>query len=423
MKDDQRLDWQGCKLSRRTLLRAGTGAAIGSLGLAAVGCGKDDEEESAVAGSTAQPTSGVISPVDQQKWRRIRTGLTAWDPTKTYDGYTLFCSNMNQREVYLIDMDGNLAHKWELDLPPEQQGFAWAPCFMPNGNLFHSIHVPSTQAPMMVFVGGLLMEIDWDGNIVWQLEQPAQHHDTCLLPNGNILVLNNEIAPPEVAAKVQGGMPGQSEDTWSDWVAEVTREGEVVWEWHAWEHLDPEIDIMNACDTREEWTHGNSVEQMPDGNILISFRNINTVAIIERSTGDVIWRLGPPVLAQQHHPSCLDNGNILIFDNGAHRLDMSVPYSSVIEVDPKTSEVVWEYTDRNMFDFFSPFISGAQRLPNGNTLITEGNFGRLFEVTTEKEIVWEYINPFIAQHEMLGENNWVFRAYRYAAEEIPNLKA
>jgi hypothetical protein len=87
--------------------------------------------------------------------------------------------------------------------------------------------------------------------------------------------------------------------------------------------------------------------------------------------------------------------------------------------DPKTSEIVWQYTDPALFDFFSPYISGGQRLANGNTLICEGIYGRLFEVTHAGEVVWEYVNPyFFADPARPGVNNRVLRASRYTEDEI-----
>ena len=87
--------------------------------------------------------------------------------------------------------------------------------------------------------------------------------------------------------------------------------------------------------------------------------------------------------------------------------------------DPRTSAIVWEYRDQSLFDFWSPYISGAQRLANGNTLICEGCDGRIFEVTHDGEVVWEYVNPhFAVERGRPGLNNWVFRAFRYTEEEI-----
>jgi hypothetical protein len=90
----------------------------------------------------------------------------------------------------------------------------------------------------------------------------------------------------------------------------------------------------------------------------------------------------------------------------------------VLEIDPVTKGIVWSYFDRPVFNFFSPYESSAQRLPNGNTFICEGVFGRLFEVTPKGEVVWEYVNPYFGETGLLGENNWVFRAFRYSPEDI-----
>jgi hypothetical protein len=141
--------------------------------------------------------------------------------------------------------------------------------------------------------------------------------------------------------------------------------------------------------------------------------------MIQRATGKIIWELGGPPLAQQHDPRPLLNGNLLIFDNGTHRRDHPVTFSRVLEVDPRTSAIVWQYTDQSLFEFFSPYISGAQRLANGNTLICEGCHGRIFEVTREGEVVWEYVSShFFSEPGPPGLNNWVFRAFRYTPDEI-----
>jgi hypothetical protein len=176
---------------------------------------------------------------------------------------------------------------------------------------------------------------------------------------------------------------------------------------------------MTPQDHRAEWTHGNTVAETAEGNILVSFRNISTVVMIERPSGNIRWQIGAPPLAQQHDPRPLPNGNILIFDNGTHRRDNPATFSRVIEVDPRTNDIVWQYADQSIFNFFSPYISGAQRLANGNTLICEGCHGRLFEVTQGAEVVWEYVSPhFFQEPGRAGLNNWVFRAFRYTEAEI-----
>jgi hypothetical protein len=190
------------------------------------------------------------------------------------------------------------------------------------------------------------------------------------------------------------------------------------------EHLDPVKDPISwPMDTRAEWTHGNGISEMPDGNILLSMRNISTVIMVNRQTGEVYWKLGHPTLSGQHAPVLLANGHLLLFDNGPHRLDETFPHSRVLEIDPATRKIAWKYQDAILANFFSPRISNAQRLPNGNTLIDEGTFGRIFEVTQEGDVVWEYVNPYFgpqfpSKTEPDQLINQVFRAYRYGPEEI-----
>ena len=232
--------------------------------------------------------------------------------------------------------------------------------------------------------------------------------------------------PAGMTAKVQGGRPETEYDNGkmdAPYLVEMTTDGRVVWEWRSWEHLDPEADRMTAGqDDRDVWTVGNGVPEMRDGNILLSFRDISTVVMINRQTGAIYWKLGAPPLAGQHAPYMLANGNVLLFDNGPRRLDQSFPHSRVLEIDPATKSIVWKYQEPRLADFFSPRLSNAQRLPNGNTLINEGWFGRFFEVTPAGEIVWEYVNPYFGVRQNFVVNA-VQRAYRYGAEDIAKAKA
>ena len=135
------------------------------------------------------------------------------------------------------------------------------------------------------------------------------------------------------------------------------------------------------------------------------------IALLDIKTGDFVWKWGNSILSHQHSPSLLENGNILVFDNGCHR--QGLPFSKIIEINPNTNEIEWEYTGDPFISFFSSNISSCERLPNGNTLITEGAPGRIFEITHEKEIVWEYINPFEVQGEAPIPKNAIFRSHRY----------
>jgi hypothetical protein len=119
-------------------------------------------------------------------------------------------------------------------------------------------------------------------------------------------------------------------------------------------------------------------------------------------------------------PTPLRDGNILLFDNGPHRPDQTFPFSRVIEVNPATNEIVWKYQEGFPPSFYSDRISNAQRLPNGNTLINEGQFGRFFEVTPAGEVEWEYVNPYFGPGTAVAakQMNNVFRVYRCTEQEV-----
>ncbi len=259
-----------------------------------------------------------------------------------------------------------------------------------------------------------------------------------------------------------------------DRIIEISADGEILWDWNFGEHIDElgfsdrarellleERDLGNS--TRGfDWMHVNSAtwlgpnrmydagdERFHPDNIIISSRYANLTAIIARD-GSIPWRLGPDYseteggreigqVQGQHNPHLIPKGlpgagNLLVFDNGANagwgsnNVEGAVgpgniirANSRVLEIDPVTLEVVWSYSmaGREAFKFYSHYISNAQRLENGNTLIIEGADGRLFEVTPDGDIVWEYVSPYFVEREALS--NAVYRAYRLPYDWIPQL--
>jgi len=238
-------------------------------------------------------------------------------------------------------------------------------------------------------------------------------------------------------------------------VYEVAPDGRIVWEWKAGDHLDefgfttegfeylrrsvarqPDniwgyLEINSAKTLGPNRWHREDPDTVfaPD-NILISSRKANIVALIDKRTGKIVWRLGPYFDAEpgcehqrinrhslprpldqisgQHNPHFIADGlpgagNLMVFDNQGGAGYPPAPLgiyagSRVLEIDPVTKHIVWQYTaedsGRPPWTFFSSFVSNAQRLPNGNTLITEGMHGRIFQVTPSGEVVWEYLTPY-----------------------------
>jgi hypothetical protein len=349
-------------------------------------------------------------------------GLIHHDPAQAFEGYTLFSMSGGQ-DAYLVDMEGHVCHNWHLD-----EGISYG-FLLDNGNLLMRTMSSADQrfggrsddAEGLVPQGrqNAILELDWDGNVVWEYRNPMVHHDFVRLANGNTLAVVFEEMPKEAAGRVRGGRDDGSGVMLGDGVIEVTPEGAFVSQWRAWEALDPEEDAICPLEGRGQWTHQNSLNLTTSGDLLVSFRQIDTVGIVNRNSGRFTWKWGPGEISHQHNPTWLDVGRVLLFDNGPHRGGPT--FSRVLEVDPTSDEIAWEYRGSPPISFYSYHISGAERLPNGNTLICEGAPGRLFEVTPDQEIVWEYVNPNLAPGTVgnVGPSrslNSTFRAHRYGVD-------
>jgi hypothetical protein len=347
----------------------------------------------------------------------MKKGLIAYDSHKTCPGFVLY-TPLNGNTTILLDCDGNTVHTWKHDY---RGNYGY---LLPNGNLFMTGKTHDETWDLLPgwnnFKGGILQELDPHGNVVWEHRDPYQHHDGRRTRDGGAIYLSLERLPDDVVTQVKGGLAGSENDgMWADIIVEVDREGDIVWTWSAAKHLDFETDTIPPNFTRYEWTHGNTIVPIAEDKVMVSFRSISVVGIIDKRSGEFVWKIGPEILAQQHDPSMLGNGNVLIFDNGILKSNISRPYSRVIEIDLNTNEIVWEYKEAPYYNFFSPHISGARRLPNGNTLITEGAFGRIFQVTMDGEVVWEYVNPIYIKSLEGYYANTVFRANHYKKHEIP----
>ncbi|MBV1879758.1 MAG: aryl-sulfate sulfotransferase [Pseudomonadales bacterium] len=339
-------------------------------------------------------------------------GLIHHNPQLSYRGYTLFSAN--SKEAFLIDMEGRFVHRWR-----SEKGIT-NPELLPNGNLI-ALANPSRQVEGQRGLNGQAAscyELDWDSNLVWQYEDPWLHHDYQRLPNGNTLLIKWRPIPQSMVRKIKGGYRNKGDDPkkmLGDVVIEVTTAGKIVKQWKSWQFFDPATEIICPLDHRMEWSHANSISLTPEGDWLMSFRRINMIAVISATSGAIKWKWADGTTAHQHDVNYTERGTITIFDNGAHR--RGIDFSRALEVDARTREILWEYTDNPPFSFYTIMGGSARRLPNGNTLICETAKGHLFEVTPDKKVVWEYINPFFVTNPRLGGRiNMVFRTHRYGAE-------
>jgi len=370
----------------------------------------------------------------------------------------------------LIDMEGRVVHQWSSDVTPGQSVY-----LLTNGNLVRPAQVGKENPSGMGGGGqaGRLQEYSWDNELLFDYKFANQtqlsHHDVCRLNNGNYFVIIWEKKSKE-DAMAAGRTEATANMVQADCILEVKPTSkttcEVVWEWHAWDHLvqdvdknktnygdvaaHPELIDINfgsglganagAKSAPADWTHVNSVILNYDTDqIMLSVHNLSEIWIIDHSTtkaeaaghtggrwgkgGDLLYRWGNPQayragtkadqqLFVQHNAHWIPKGlpcegHVMMFNNGGNRPGGT--YSTVDEfvlpiakdgsfIRPEPGKPygpekpLWTYAAPNKTDFYASNISGAQRLPNGNTLICMGTGGVFFEVTPDKEIVWNYVN-------------------------------
>ena len=338
-----------------------------------------------------------------------QSGVTVLKRDKCDNGYRLYSSRATE-VAHLIDLDGREVHHWSYP-----QGKTWHYAEMlPNGNL------------VAIIKDIMILELDWDSNLVWKRRMRA-HHDFFRLPNGNTLVVDrrNLKNPWTHSGKLA-----------CDIIVELTPDNEVVWEWKAEEHAGEIAEHVNLTIPPYakfwDWPHINTVEVLPDspaarkdsrfkaGNILFCGRHIDTIGVIEKQSGKVVWAWGPGELLGPHMPTMLPNGHLLIYDNGQNAAVRRRGYTRVLELDPFGERIVWQYKADPPKSFYSPSRGSNQRLPNGNVLIAESDSGRLFEVTSDGEIVWEFLNPDLHKN---GGRMALYRAICYPRASVDRLLA
>jgi outer membrane protein assembly factor BamB len=372
----------------------------------------------------------------------VKLGMTILKPG-VQPGYVIF--GAPDGNAYAIDTKGEVARKWPSPEPNTGLGYTRP---LANGNLLARVERTSLSGAAGANTGAdSVIEMDQDGRVVWRYsdKERSLHHDEERMANGNTMfVCSKELNVPAISNRILQ----------DDCLIEVDPSGKIVWEWQTADHFD-EFEFSNEVKAEIlagyggearlglgspppakafDWAHMNAASPIPEsaghtdarfkpGNVIVSYRYINTLAVVDRETKKIVWKTVNLTIGQ-HNPHFLPSGvpgtgHILVFDNGNvdvntnPRHASSRPNSRVLEINPLTMSIVWEYnaekSNRPIWSFFSHYISSAQRQPNGNTLICEGANGRIFEVMPDGEIVWEYVNQY---SNVTGKipNNTIFRA-------------
>jgi hypothetical protein len=446
--------------------------------------------KSSPAAKPTSTNGTILAPAPSGGLSANQTVGLVYQTTRASSGYTLFAPNRSTT-TYLIDMDGKLVHTWESKYTPGQsvylldngtllrsihisnvqgpagggvQKIAWEGTLLWDFRYLADICIPHHD--IRPLPNGNILLICWD--IKTKEEAIAAGRKPALLSQGSLWSEKIVEIKPE-------GING----------------GSVVWEWDLWDHLvqdydsskanygvvadHPELVDINYGGAGNDWIHANAVDYSPIlDQIMISAHNMGEIWIIDHSTtakeaagssggrsdlgGGLLYRWGNPQaycagtakdqkLFAQHNANWIagglaGEGDILIFNNGDNRQDGD--YSSVDEITPPVdawghytlesgsaygpNSLTWAYKAKNPTDFYADKISGAQRLPNGDTLICHGPLGTFFEVTSQGEIVWEYINPVVGNTSVArgavvpsdpggGTQNACFRATRFVATD------
>lgn len=369
---------------------------------------------------------------------------------EAFDGYTLYNQN-SSHYAYLLDMDGETAHSWYSSY---NGGYS---CYLlEDGTLLRPMEASNTQLQGTAS-SGRFCKFDWDGNAVWQFDYHGSsylpHHDIEPMPNGNILAIVWEVK--SATECVNNGLDSYS-SLWPDYIVEIepvgTNSGNIIWEWHFWDHLiqdhdssklnygvvadHPELLDINLGGSSGgpgggggDWLHINGIDYNEElDQIVITSHNLDELYVIDHSTtteeaaghtggnsgmgGDILYRWGNAgnyganasyefnIVHCGHWiaEGCPGEGNLMAFNNEASNnqsqvIEIELPYENTYNYSwtpgtafaPETP--VWEYS--NGTTFYSNHLGSVQRLPNGNTLISESTSGYLFEVDSDGNVVWD----------------------------------
>ncbi len=342
---------------------------------------------------TAEDVAENLQSLSYTAWSPLehagRAGVVGHDRSRAYPALNLF-NSLPRARATLMDMEGKTLHEWSLDAAKE-----WAHVMLrPNGDLLVLSEIPRK-----------LLRLDWESNVIWEEEIEA-HHDIDIADNGDLYVLTGKdervdhdgveipirnefilILTPDGRKKRRlSFLPIFRHLLDFDQIKRFVETNGEVGEGMRFEGDAVDIFHVNTLSIIDR-THNDFLRK---GFVLVAARSLNRVAVIDLEAEELVWSWGENDLDWPHQPVLLGNGNLLIFDNGTHR-----KYSRVIELDPTTAEIVWEYKGDPPKSFYTALRGGIQKLTNGNILVTESRRGRAFEITHEGMIVWDFYNPDI----------------------------
>lgn len=391
--------------------------ALLAAALTCVGCGDapDDDEAKPSQPETHQEqldrlrALGYVGTTDELVGDE--PPVAAFDAERVAPGLTLV-SLPHLSTALLIDFDGAVVHRWE-----GTDDRAWGDVHLePDGDLLvvgwgrrEDDHTEELYVTRLA----------WDGEERWRRDLPA-HHDVRRTTDGRLVTLTMGLRQePDV----------DPDDPLKDnRVTFLDESGAVTGELSLYDALTrSDVVELRPVHARRpgvrqvDLLHANAVQvtprveaSVPDalrpGQLLVTLRNQDLIVAVDPLEGVATWAWGRDELSGPHDGQLLANGNLLVFDNGLGRT-----WSRAVEVEPASGEIVWEFRADPPETFHTAICGAAQRLANGNTLLTDSDSGRVLEVTSAGDVVWEYRCP-LADDE--GRRVLVYRAERIAVGHL-----
>lgn len=323
------------------------------------------------------------------------TGVVRNDGDRVFGALNFYTSG-HAPEAILMDNAGAVLHRWSKPFKELWPDY-------PIGKNHNSRHcwrraklLPNGE--VIAIFGGLgMVKLDKDSDVLWAHPNRA-HHDLDIAPDGTVYVLTRQA---HKVPRVNTRKP-----ILEDYLVILDADGterQTISVLEAFERSPDYRWIFDKKTTKRGdlfhtnsvfWLDGSLASKLPAfkrGNVLVSCRANNTLAVIDPATGTVVWAHEGGTkrdFLRQHDPTILADGTLMVFDNRDSNRS-----SAVETYDPVTMRKTWSYAGTDTDPFYSETCGAAERLPNGNTLVTESDNGRAFEVTADGTIVWEFLNP------------------------------
>ncbi len=350
------------------------------------------------------------------------------------DGYTLL-SYRASTTVHLVDMDGKTVHQWSV---PFQKAWPDPPHVHLRTKPRVSIDTAHVfpNGDLLIQYSGLgdtpygygLVKTDKDANVLWKYAANA-HHDFEVDPDtGNIYALTHS-----VLTSAEPGLDALTYPLLTDSIVILSPDGRELDRIPLLEAFrdSPFRDLLSRPARffkQENWDalHTNSIRkvtadlapQFPlfrEGQVLVSVRNMNALAVIDPTTRAVVWVWAAGGWKWQHSARLLPNGHILLLDNLGYRIKNRT-YVRAIELDPVARSVVWHFAGSPDLPLISDKYGRVQRVRNGNTVIVVSKSGRVVEVSPFGELLWDYVALSPS-----GKARTVVNGHRYEPSEVPFL--